>query len=1149
MRGIARVSRCLRFAIPLLALTLSLSLRPGAKEATSAAGAVTDYFTQQTVNAIKSLKLFNWFEDGLPPAIINEIRGMWEKVITPVIEPLAGVKPVVTVETGFDPDNKPYILFKVAGASERKVTMMAGGKLRQVVPARSVSVSIYYNSVAELADTFGRNFEIPTGQDAVRAKEVFGTVSRAVSFAGERGVMKVTVDPRSKSKAESIFWQAGEVFVSVSGAAENGQDTGVQALASSVDAALKQAGVYDFPRSWFVSAQPAQATPGDVFDGNRTVLGTDDIALLEPGELTKLDPAHKRQGAAADGVSRLLVIATFPSSGDFKVSVEGGAKDGTAEAVFFDSTEEVDGKHYAFAFYTPPQSFGPGSGNQKPENLLAGEVEYRDIVVNFSLTPEGGGAAVTARQALKLARPPLVLVHGTFDNPDDCWKTGSIKGPAFFETMARVGIKTFPVDYHNSNGKAAGTWLGPGTRFEDNKNVVWANDGIQAALAYYRDTLKLAATQADVVGHSMGGLLARVYASTNYNPQYARAENFSRGDIHRLITIGTPHHGSDLPNILKALGDVTVADVSLSEYFAAKKFVYGADWLKGLRVAGAIADQLPGSPALLKIGPTAIPSHAIVGVTEVFEEGNPDKRGIYDYGVDEQKQYRDSFVRTCGVFFYNPGLLENILKKLGLEQNTEMLLEQIEATNFIRERERGWLGAGTAAGDYGVEEDPVLLELFRAAMFGNTPNDCTVREESQAGDLKAEGAVTVLSDVLHSFEPRYASVQHTVVGLLKNDGPFDPQGFPAAGKPQLANRPPDDDLESHLVTGDEAIARSGIVPSHARNFATLMKSRKDVVVLFRPVNKDATALIERGAATKGMPIKGKSANWGPQKGYLPAEQRYSKLWRSKKTPAERDQDIKDYNEKVKQSVDVDKVAELRDLFIEFGEPGQGGPRYDVFCLKTEHRGENAETEVFLRDQAGQFFDWRTDGSDFSYDKTPSKPVAVDPGRIDPFVVLADPVSKRFFTADYDLLAVGFHPSRGPPSDLPAEPDPETGFINEEQKQLLVELNAAAKAAGYDGGNICHHGPENQYPASPGNEYPVTIFEPSGRIVSVSEGPKGYSDLHLKRYFARKKRAKWYLEPNTVSKGWRWEYWRDYDPIKGYDDRDADPDDKENMKRR
>ena len=36
--------------------------------------------------------------------------------------------------------------------------------------------------------------------------------------------------------------------------------------------------------------------------------------------------------------------------------------------------------------------------------------------------------------------------------------------------------------------------------------------------------------------HSMGGLLARVYASGNYNPKYIRAENFSRGDIHRLIT-------------------------------------------------------------------------------------------------------------------------------------------------------------------------------------------------------------------------------------------------------------------------------------------------------------------------------------------------------------------------------------------------------------------------------------------------------------------------------------------------------------------------------------------------------------------------------------------------------------------------------------
>lgn len=56
-----------------------------------------------------------------------------------------------------------------------------------------------------------------------------------------------------------------------------------------------------------------------------------------------------------------------------------------------------------------------------------------------------------------------------------------------------------------------------------------------------------AATQADMVGHSMGGLLIRGFAQ---QPNYKALTNFMKGSIHRLITIGTPHFGSPLASIL-----------------------------------------------------------------------------------------------------------------------------------------------------------------------------------------------------------------------------------------------------------------------------------------------------------------------------------------------------------------------------------------------------------------------------------------------------------------------------------------------------------------------------------------------------------------------------------------------------------------------
>ena len=92
--------------------------------------------------------------------------------------------------------------------------------------------------------------------------------------------------------------------------------------------------------------------------------------------------------------------------------------------------------------------------------------------------------------------------------------------------------------------------------------------GISQALRFYRDELDLASTQAIVVGHSMGGLLARVWASKAYNPTYRRPENFNQGDIDLLLTLNTPHHGSELVELKDAFlkteveGEGEVAEVT-----------------------------------------------------------------------------------------------------------------------------------------------------------------------------------------------------------------------------------------------------------------------------------------------------------------------------------------------------------------------------------------------------------------------------------------------------------------------------------------------------------------------------------------------------------------------------------------------------------
>jgi hypothetical protein len=119
----------------------------------------------------------------------------------------------------------------------------------------------------------------------------------------------------------------------------------------------------------------------------------------------------------------------------------------------------------------------------------------------------------------------------------------------------------------------------------------------------------IAATQVDFVGHSMGGLLARLYIG-EYSPGggplylYKRDDNLNAGDVHKLITLDTPHQGSELAlALVDALGAITNFGAQLQPLMADKCFTCGAVF--DLRVGSAMIQTMPQTP---------VPSHAIVGI-------------------------------------------------------------------------------------------------------------------------------------------------------------------------------------------------------------------------------------------------------------------------------------------------------------------------------------------------------------------------------------------------------------------------------------------------------------------------------------------------------------------------------------------------------
>jgi hypothetical protein len=192
------------------------------------------------------------------------------------------------------------------------------------------------------------------------------------------------------------------------------------------------------------------------------------------------------------------------------------------------------------------------------------------------------------------------------------------------------------------------------------------------------------------------------------------------------------------------------------------------------------------------------------------------------------------------------------------------------------------------------------------------------------------------------------------------------------------------------------------------------------------------------------------------------------------------------------------------------------------------RGEGLQApEALVLRRVGEaaLFGWRNvDGRDYDPERPLPAPslssAEIERRGLEPLRVLADRHSTLPLTADFDLLALASRTA----CDEPRE-HPEMGFVCEWQIEMIRRINEEVRLrANYTGGNVVHHGPEANFPASDGSEYPVAVFEPSGRIGTLTAGPPGSLDLPLKAYFHRLLGWGYAVRPNVA----RWD-WGPYQP--------------------
>jgi pimeloyl-ACP methyl ester carboxylesterase len=201
-------------------------------------------------------------------------------------------------------------------------------------------------------------------------------------------------------------------------------------------------------------------------------------------------------------------------------------------------------------------------------------------LVDTTVNPE----KVVLEKKIKFILPPLMLVHGI-------WSKGAVWEPLKTYLTTGNGLYRYK-DYQIHTPSY------PNDRpFES--NMWYIKSFIDELLQNCREN-KFSAGKVDVVVHSMGGILSRLYLQGTAQ-QYAR-------DINKLITLNTPHSGSPMANILVEKDDVLKWVMSKVGYNP----VNGA--LGDLSIGKAPIDDLLNGP---RLNANKVPSYAIRSVAEL----------------------------------------------------------------------------------------------------------------------------------------------------------------------------------------------------------------------------------------------------------------------------------------------------------------------------------------------------------------------------------------------------------------------------------------------------------------------------------------------------------------------------------------------------
>ncbi len=200
----------------------------------------------------------------------------------------------------------------------------------------------------------------------------------------------------------------------------------------------------------------------------------------------------------------------------------------------------------AFALYRAPTDFSRGT----QDNALV----KRNVTLQAYCPGSNGSIGPPVTSSVDIVRPPIVLVHGLWGDRTDWSNFTPTAAP---ESTVWGGLipnaSLFPLDYSAPVTVTSTTpsFSPPLTQVKENAlgfayNAPIVLNQIQNAIYSFGNYFNVAAVQADVIGHSMGGVVARTMALPNEPWNFLTNNTYGKGSVEKLITIGTPHLGSPL---------------------------------------------------------------------------------------------------------------------------------------------------------------------------------------------------------------------------------------------------------------------------------------------------------------------------------------------------------------------------------------------------------------------------------------------------------------------------------------------------------------------------------------------------------------------------------------------------------------------------